>query len=116
MMASLRAKSGGGGKRSGNGRLIRKESLQSQDDSKVVKSRMGHGEQAMAWNASLSFDKAPEVGNAHASSSSTSPETDPGTSDLFPFFKGMFHPHRPTGHRSQRARGIYLSIMSVWID
>lgn len=100
MMASLRAKAGGG-KRSGDGRECRL--LPRQDPSTLkdgqrttpsktkatttkVPSRTGHGAQAAAWNSSLHFEKSPQT--TITSSSSTSPETDPGTSDVFPFFKG----------------------------
>ena len=92
MMASLRAKTGGG-KRSGNGReckLLRRQSSFGQDNHSEnrtkVPARAGHGAQAAAWNSSLNFVKSPKATNS--SSNSTSPETDPGTSDLFPFFKG----------------------------
>lgn len=96
MMASLRAKTGGV-KRSGNGRecklLPRQNSLVQDNNSEnrtKVPARAGHGAQAAAWNSSLNFVKSPKATNS--SSNSTSPETDPGTSDLFPFFKGNVIP------------------------
>lgn len=96
MMASLRAKTGGV-KRSGNGRecklLPRQNSLVHDNNSEnrtKVPARAGHGAQAAAWNSSLNFVKSPKATNS--SSNSTSPETDPGTSDLFPFFKGNVIP------------------------
>lgn len=96
MMASLRAKSGGG-RRSGNGRerrFVRQEGG-SQDtkhhnnySSNNTVGKRGHFAQAAAWqNTSVRFEKPSTQGPA-VPSTSTSPETDPGTSDMFPFFKG----------------------------
>lgn len=88
MMASLRGKPGAV-KRSGDGReckLLRQESFQRRQKDAPIKAgrSRGEGAQAMAWNT-LSFDKSPQ---GNTTSVSTSPETDPGTSDVFPFFKG----------------------------
>lgn len=94
MMSSLRMKAAGAGKRSGDGReckLLKQESFQRRaKDAPIPAGRSrGEGAQAMAWN-SLSFDKSP---HGNTTSVSTSPETDPGTSDVFPFFKGALSLH-----------------------
>lgn len=89
MIASLRGKSGGG-KRSGNGRECRLPVRQGQGGrSELITQtrRPGHGAQAQQWFSSLKFEKT-TPNNKIIASTSTSPETDPGTSDLYPFFKG----------------------------
>lgn len=90
----MRAKAGGG-RRSGNGRecrLLRQDSIRSDHPQGTVPARSGHGAQAAAWNASLRFDASPKA-TTH-SSSSTSPETDPGTPDVLPFFQGALVVYR----------------------
>lgn len=55
------------------------------DEVKKPGRSVGDGAQALGWGR-ITFTKSPAGGT----SVSTSPETDPGNSDLFPFFKGQF--------------------------
>lgn len=86
------------GQRSGNGRECNlRGKLASGDgssagDAKTVMTGRTVGEiaQALAWekNSKALFGKSPGT-KTTMTSVSTSPETDPGSSDLFPFFRGM---------------------------
>lgn len=85
MMSSLRAKSARG-KRSGDGRDGRSAARLEKADSIPGRST-GEGMQAKAWS-STSFEKLKSNKDGNNCSSSTSPETDPGASNVFPFFTG----------------------------
>lgn len=105
MMASFRAKSARG-KRSGDGREAGGRRSRLERAASIPPGRStGEGMQAVAWSAT-SFEKLNKAKDANNDSSSTSPETDPGTSSVFPFFTGMFYDPRPhlahkTGGRSK---------------
>jgi len=87
MMASFRAKSARG-MRSGDGREGR---LGLEKATSVPPGRSkGEGTQAMAWQT-MSFEKLDSSAkdkDTSNCSSSTSPETDPGASNVFPLFAG----------------------------
>eukprot|EP00903_Cladosiphon_okamuranus_P014240 g13229.t1 len=84
-MASFREKAVRG-KRSGDGREARLAARSEKPDSNSIPGRSrGEGMQAKAWS-STSFEKLKSTKDVNNCSSSTSPETDPGASSVFPFF------------------------------
>lgn len=84
-MASLITKSARG-KRSGDGREGRSARLERA--ASIPGRSTGEGKQAKAWSTT-SFEKLKSTKDINNCSSSTSPETDPGASSVFPFFTGM---------------------------
>lgn len=82
MMASLRENT----KRSGDGREGGRAARLARAASIPGRSK-GAGMQAKAWSTT-SFEKLKSTKDVNACSSSTSPETDPGASSVFPFFTG----------------------------
>lgn len=70
--------------RTGDGRVKHSDSggQAGRDDAIKPGRKVGDGAQALAWGG-VTFQKLPPP----SASASTSPETDPGDSDLFPFFK-----------------------------
>lgn len=127
MMESLRAKSSircnrnGNGKegriagvsRSGDGREGRLAATATSSAGRPGRSK-GEGGQAIAWQT-MNFEKLESSGKDNCSSS-TSPETDPdpGTANVFPFFRGM-HPTRSIIQQQQQ-QGIRISLYSVCIN
>lgn len=83
-MTSLITKSARG-KRSGDGREGRSARLERA--ASIPGRSTGEGKQAKAWSTT-SFEKLKSSKDINNCSSSTSPETDPGASSVFPFFTG----------------------------
>lgn len=87
MMASFKAKSVARGKRSGDGREGRSARLERA--ASIPGRATGEGMQAKAWS-NTSFEKLKGTKDVNNCSSSTSPETNPGASSVFPFFTGVY--------------------------
>lgn len=106
MMASIRGGTAVRSKRSGDGREGR---LRHERAASMPLGRpKGEGMQASAWRT-MSFEKLQNTGNGKGAnnnncSSSTSPETDPGGSSVFPSFAGEYDAYFLAQEREERAR------------